>query len=89
MSNLNLNCWKFKISALKYHSVEELSSISHRCLNPGTYAKHLERWLDYFSASQLLIIDGEQLRIDPVLVMNNLQKFLEIEPFYNYTEHLR
>lgn len=60
-----------------------------RCLNPGMYAKHIERWLDYFPASQLIIIDGEELRNDPVYIMNDLQKFLEIEPFYNYTEHLR
>ena len=53
------------------------------------YAKSLERWLDFFPASSLYIIDGEQLRNDPVLVMNELQKFLDIEPFYDYTKHLR
>ncbi|CAL4117573.1 unnamed protein product, partial [Meganyctiphanes norvegica] len=59
------------------------------CLNPGMYAKHIERWLDNFPASQMHIIDGEELRNNPITVMNNLQKFLTIEPFYNYTQHLR
>ena len=63
--------------------------LASRCLVPGMYAKHLERWLDHFSASQLTLIDGEELRSDPVFVMNDLQRFLGIQPFYNYTEHLR
>lgn len=35
------------------------------------------------------IIDGEELKSNPVEVMNELQKFLKITPFFNYTEHLR
>ncbi|XP_042891362.1 bifunctional heparan sulfate N-deacetylase/N-sulfotransferase-like isoform X2 [Penaeus japonicus] len=70
-------------------SPRQLRDLRNKCLNPGMYAKHIERWLDYFPASQLIIIDGEELRNDPVYIMNDLQKFLEIEPFYNYTEHLR
>lgn len=66
-----------------------LRDLRNKCLNPGMYAKHIERWLDYFPASQLTIIDGEELRNDPVSIMNDLQRFLNIEPFYNYTEHLR
>ncbi|XP_069951681.1 bifunctional heparan sulfate N-deacetylase/N-sulfotransferase isoform X1 [Cherax quadricarinatus] len=67
----------------------QLRTLRNKCLIPGMYAKHIERWLDYFPASQLTIIDGEELRNDPVYIMNDLQKFLNIEPFYNYTEHLR
>ncbi|KAK8384674.1 hypothetical protein O3P69_014327 [Scylla paramamosain] len=66
-----------------------LRSLRNKCLVPGMYAKHLERWLDHFPASQLILIDGEELRSDPVYVMNDLQRFLGIQPFYNYTEHLR
>lgn len=66
-----------------------LLSLPFRCLVPGMYAKHLERWLDHFAASQVILIDGEELRNDPVYVMNDLQRFLGIQPFYNYTEHLR
>lgn len=66
-----------------------LRELRNKCLNPGMYAKHIERWLDNFPASQIYIIDGEELRNNPIDVMNNLQKFLAIAPFYNYTEHLR
>lgn len=43
-----------------------LRDLRNRCLNPGKYAQHLERWLTFYPAQQLHIIDGEQLRINPV-----------------------
>ncbi|KAK3889373.1 hypothetical protein Pcinc_006625 [Petrolisthes cinctipes] len=64
-------------------------SLRNKCLVPGMYARHIERWLNHFPSSQINIIDGEELRSDPVYVMNDLQRFLGIQPFYNYTEHLR
>ncbi|KAK9869670.1 hypothetical protein WA026_003418 [Henosepilachna vigintioctopunctata] len=66
-----------------------LRDLRNRCLNPGKYAQHLERWLTYFAPQNLHIIDGEILKSNPVEVMNELQKFLKIAPFMNYTEHLR
>ncbi|KAJ8941018.1 hypothetical protein NQ318_006447 [Aromia moschata] len=65
-----------------------LRDLRNRCLNPGKYAQHLERWMTYFSPQSLHIIDGEELKSNPVEVMNELQKFLKITPFFNYTEHL-
>lgn len=66
-----------------------LRDLRNRCLNPGKYAQHLERWLTYFAPQNLHIIDGEVLKSNPVEVMNEMQKFLKITPFLNYTEHLR
>lgn len=36
-----------------------------------------------------MIIDGEELKANPVSVMNKLQNFLKIEPFFDYELHLR
>ncbi|XP_044284819.1 bifunctional heparan sulfate N-deacetylase/N-sulfotransferase 4 [Varanus komodoensis] len=66
----------------------ELKTLQKRCLIPGWYAIHIERWLTYFSASQLLIIDGQQLRSDPATIMDEVQKFLGVTPHYNYSEAL-
>ncbi|MCL4125710.1 UNVERIFIED_CONTAM: hypothetical protein GTU68_025104 [Idotea baltica] len=79
----------YQVITATSRSPRPLRDLKSKCLNPGMYAKNLERWLSFFSASQISIIDGEQLRNDPVQVMNNLQKFLFIEPFFNYTEHIR
>uniref|UniRef100_A0A8D2L8B8 [heparan sulfate]-glucosamine N-sulfotransferase n=1 Tax=Varanus komodoensis TaxID=61221 RepID=A0A8D2L8B8_VARKO len=41
-----------------------------------------------YSWYQLLIIDGQQLRNDPAIVMDEVQKFLGVTPHYNYSEAL-
>lgn len=66
-----------------------LRDLRNRCLNPGKYAQHLDRWMTYFPPQAVHIIDGEELKSNPVEVMNELQKFLKITPFFNYMEHLR
>ncbi|NWY00853.1 NDST4 sulfotransferase, partial [Nothoprocta ornata] len=66
----------------------EIRTLQKRCLTPGWYAIHIERWLAHYPASQLLIIDGQQLRSDPASVMDEVQKFLGVSPHYNYSEAL-
>ncbi|XP_043071313.1 bifunctional heparan sulfate N-deacetylase/N-sulfotransferase [Drosophila grimshawi] len=66
-----------------------LKDLRNRCLNPGKYAQHLEHWLAYYPAQQLHIIDGDQLRLNPIDVMNELQRFLKIQPLLDYSNHLR
>lgn len=66
-----------------------LRDLRNRCLNPGKYAQHLERWLAYYPSQQLHIIDGEQLKTSPVDVMNDLQRFLKLSPIYDYSNQIR
>ncbi|XP_058838598.1 bifunctional heparan sulfate N-deacetylase/N-sulfotransferase [Topomyia yanbarensis] len=68
---------------------KSLRDLRNRCLNPGKYAQHLERWLAYYPQQQLHIIDGEQLKSNPVEVMMELQRFLKLSPTFDYSEHLR
>ncbi|XP_068193763.1 heparan sulfate glucosamine 3-O-sulfotransferase 3B1a [Antennarius striatus] len=42
----------------------------------GMYAKHLERWLQYFPPAQLLFVSGERLISDPAAEMARAQDFL-------------
>ncbi|KAB5555652.1 hypothetical protein PHYPO_G00036570 [Pangasianodon hypophthalmus] len=65
-----------------------LLTLHRRCLQPGYYSSHLERWLHYYQPSQLLIVDGLMLRSKPVQVMDSVQKFLGVTPFFNYTQAL-
>lgn len=66
-----------------------LRDLRNRCLNPGKYAQHLERWLSYFPPQQLHIVDGDVLKSNPMDIMNEIQRFLKITPVFNYTTHLR
>ena len=45
----------------------------------GVYAKHLERWLRYFSLNQMLFVSGERLISDPAGVMAQVQDFLGLK----------
>ncbi|KAK7111905.1 hypothetical protein V1264_011458 [Littorina saxatilis] len=67
----------------------QVRDLRNRCLDPGMYAQHLMHWLDYFPARQLFIIDGEQLRNNPIHVMHKLQQFIHIQPYFDYSQHLR
>ncbi|XP_077965140.1 bifunctional heparan sulfate N-deacetylase/N-sulfotransferase 4 isoform X3 [Gasterosteus aculeatus] len=66
----------------------ELHSLQSRCLIPGLYSSHLERWLTNYPANQVMIIDGHQLRTDPAAVMDEVQKFLGVTPHFNYSQTL-
>lgn len=63
--------------------------LRNRCLNPGKYSTHLDRWLSYFVPQQIYIIDGDLLKSNPADVMNDLQRFLKINPVFDFTMHLR
>ncbi|XP_029600084.1 bifunctional heparan sulfate N-deacetylase/N-sulfotransferase 4 [Salmo trutta] len=67
----------------------DIRSLQNRCLTPGLYNTHLERWLKHYPVDQLMIIDGQQLRRDPAAVMDEVQKFLGVTPHYNYTRTLK
>ncbi|NXL46228.1 NDST4 sulfotransferase, partial [Podilymbus podiceps] len=78
----------YEVITSDHWAPSEIRALQKRCLTPGWYAVHIERWLTYYPASQLLIIDGQQLRSDPATVMDEVQKFLGVSPHYNYSEAL-
>ncbi|KAG8454040.1 hypothetical protein GDO86_000611 [Hymenochirus boettgeri] len=70
------------------HAPSYIKSLQRKCLVPGWYAVHIEQWLENFPPSQLLIVDGQHLRTDPANVMDEVQRFLGVSPYYNYSEAL-
>ncbi|EAT38321.1 AAEL009777-PA [Aedes aegypti] len=49
----------------------------------GVYAKHLERWLEYFPLSQLIFVSGERLIADPAVEIGRVQDFLGLKRVVN------
>ncbi|NWU62365.1 NDST4 sulfotransferase, partial [Pterocles burchelli] len=78
----------YEVITSDHWAPSEIKTLQKKCLTPGWYAVHIERWLSHYPASQLLIIDGQQLRSDPATVMDEVQKFLGVSPHYNYSEAL-
>lgn len=59
-----------------------------RSLNPGCYSNYLERWLSYFEKDQLIILDGDELKLNPIKVMADLQLKLNLDEVIDYNDHL-
>lgn len=66
----------------------KLRALQNRCLVPGWYATHLERWLGAFHANQILVLDGKLLRTEPARVMDTVQKFLGVTNTIDYHKTL-
>uniref|UniRef100_A0A7R9I1I9 [heparan sulfate]-glucosamine N-sulfotransferase n=1 Tax=Timema bartmani TaxID=61472 RepID=A0A7R9I1I9_9NEOP len=88
-NQLALNYTFHQVITASDTSPKPLRELRNRCLNPGKYSQHLDRWLLYYPPQNLHIIDGEQLKLNPVDTMNDLQQYLKIQPPFNYTTHLR
>ncbi|XP_037364835.1 bifunctional heparan sulfate N-deacetylase/N-sulfotransferase 1 isoform X2 [Talpa occidentalis] len=66
----------------------KLRALQNRCLVPGCYAVHIERWLSAFHANQILVLDGKLLRTEPAKVMDTVQKFLGVTNTIDYHKTL-
>ncbi|XP_061216070.1 bifunctional heparan sulfate N-deacetylase/N-sulfotransferase 1 isoform X2 [Neopsephotus bourkii] len=66
----------------------KLRTLQNRCLVPGWYATHIERWLNSYHANQILVLDGKLLRTEPARVMETVQKFLGVTNFIDYHKTL-
>ncbi|XP_013178034.1 PREDICTED: bifunctional heparan sulfate N-deacetylase/N-sulfotransferase [Papilio xuthus] len=66
-----------------------LKDLRNRCLNPGKYSHHLERWVSEFGAHQLHVVDGAALRAQPAAALHALQKFLKLSPHIDYNNLLK
>ena len=65
-----------------------LLGLQGRCLEPGRYALHLERWLAHYKPAQLHLVDGVELRQDPATALNALQRTLGVSPFVDFNTKL-
>jgi heparan sulfate N-deacetylase/N-sulfotransferase NDST2 len=52
-SSIALNFSFYDVITANEKSPKLLRELRNRCLNPGTYAQHLERWLSYYSPQQV------------------------------------
>lgn len=65
-----------------------VGALRNRCLHPGYYSSHLSNWLQHFDSRQVVIIDGEWFKYNPVAVMNRLQLLLRLPGSPDYAKLL-
>lgn len=66
-----------------------IKQLQDRCMRPGKYVTHLERWLEYYHPSRVTIVDGGQLIDDPVRVMSDFQAKLNVDDVLDYSTKLQ
>ncbi|EPB77003.1 hypothetical protein ANCCEY_03911 [Ancylostoma ceylanicum] len=66
----------------------QLRKIKQRCISGGRYTHHLDRWLEHYPMSNLILIDGERLREEPAIVMTELTEKLGL-PYFDYSKAVR
>ncbi|KAK6989797.1 heparan sulfate glucosamine 3-O-sulfotransferase 5 [Biomphalaria glabrata] len=53
---------------------------SYDPIKRSLYSRHLDRWLTYFNKSQILILNGENLKVKPWEEMLKVERFLQLPP---------
>ncbi|XP_061420826.1 bifunctional heparan sulfate N-deacetylase/N-sulfotransferase 2-like isoform X1 [Lethenteron reissneri] len=86
------------VAALNHSFVEVVSAgpdspfplrvLQGRCLQPGLYSSHADKWLSLYPPGQLLIVDGQQFRSNPAVVLDSVQRFLGLSPHFNFANAL-
>nr|XP_039273995.1 bifunctional heparan sulfate N-deacetylase/N-sulfotransferase 3-like [Styela clava] len=77
------------IKAKRKGSSTALLQLQKRCLKPGQYEEHIDRWTEYLPARQIILEDGELLVKDPITVLQRLQKSLGLPNIFDYSEAIR
>ncbi|XP_059139896.1 heparan sulfate glucosamine 3-O-sulfotransferase 1-like [Physella acuta] len=64
-----------------YIFVENTSEVnkSYAPIKRSLYSCHLERWLTYFRLSQILVVDGENLKVKPWEETQKVETFLHLQ----------
>ncbi|ESN94414.1 hypothetical protein HELRODRAFT_107720 [Helobdella robusta] len=71
------------------NSSSDVHNLRNKCLLPGLYTSHLNKWKTHFNNSQLLIVDGENLVEDPISEMEKVQNFLKLQDKLDYSKLLK
>uniref|UniRef100_A0A0K0D1D7 [heparan sulfate]-glucosamine N-sulfotransferase n=1 Tax=Angiostrongylus cantonensis TaxID=6313 RepID=A0A0K0D1D7_ANGCA len=66
----------------------QLKKIRQRCISGGRYTYHFDRWLELYPMSNLIFIDGERFREDPVTVLTELALKLGL-PYFDFERAIR
>ena len=62
-----------------------LHKLKDDCFERFMYSKYLKIWLNLFKRN-VLLIDSEHFKLQPILYLNELQKMLKMKQIVNFTE---
>ena len=68
----------------KFFPIGKKGEINTRCSETGVsmYDIHYSKWLKWFPKEQILIVNGDNLKINPIEELTNIEKFLNIPHYF-------
>ncbi|VDM30800.1 unnamed protein product [Hydatigera taeniaeformis] len=66
----------------------QLYRLHLKCIEPSSYATHFRYWLQRYRASHILLVDVERFESDPAEVLHDVQEFLNVSTFIDYSKLL-
>ncbi|VDD82768.1 unnamed protein product [Mesocestoides corti] len=66
----------------------ELHRLHLKCVIPSVYVDRLKNWLHYYHARQIALVEAERLESTPSEVMRDLQEFLDVPTYLDYSKLL-
>ncbi|KAH9281346.1 Bifunctional heparan sulfate N-deacetylase/N-sulfotransferase 2 [Echinococcus granulosus] len=70
------------------HLAAQLYQLHLKCVEPSVYATHFRHWLHHYRANRILLVDVERLESDPAEVLRDVQEFLNVSTFIDYSKLL-
>ncbi|KAL5963687.1 Bifunctional heparan sulfate N-deacetylase/N-sulfotransferase 2 [Taenia solium] len=67
------------------HLAPQLYQLHLKCVEPSTYATHFRHWFHHYRASRMLLVDVERLESNPAEVLRDVQEFLNVSTFIDYS----
>jgi hypothetical protein len=58
--------------------ISQMDYFNSDILNHGLYYKHVRQWLTYFPLEQFLFLNGENLKSEPNVEIDKVQRFLNL-----------
>ena len=78
----------YEILKLINSSDSNVVNFRNKCIHSGFYYKSLKRWLDVFNSNDILIIDSDSFRQNPIQYLKGIQSFFELKNIIDYKQHL-
>ena len=68
----------------KFFPIGKKGEINTKCTETrvSMYDIHYSRWLEWFPKEQILIVNGDNLKINPIEELTNIEKFLNIPHYF-------
>ncbi|KAI5625506.1 heparan sulfate (glucosamine) 3-O-sulfotransferase 1-like1 precursor, partial [Silurus asotus] len=66
--------------SLAIDSTTDRVNTKYKAVSTSIYTKHLERWLHFFPAQQIHLVDGDLLISDPLPELQMVERFLNLPP---------